>query len=86
MAEPGEKFFNLRSPNLGKCYSEIIYSALSTETGSSLVLGIYRTFMQGQPLKKFYTLDILSYTVSTQGPTMVGPGGKFSSSRSPDAW
>ena len=30
--------------------------------------------MQGQLLKNFYKLDISLYTVSTNGPTMVGLG------------
>ena len=42
--------------------------------------------MQGYLPKAFDALDILSYTSSTQGPTMAGAGRKFSNSRSSDAW
>ena len=34
----------------------------------------------------FDEVDSLSPTPSTQGPTMAGPGGKFSNLRSSDAW
>ena len=34
----------------------------------------------------FNVLNILSYPVSIMGPTMVGPGEKFSKQRFPDGW
>ena len=36
--------------------------------------------------RMFDTLEALTYKVSAQGPTMIRPGGKFSNSRSTDAW
>ena len=41
--------------------------------------------MQGELLKELFTVGILSYTGATQGPAMVGSGGKFSNSRPLDA-
>ena len=47
---------------------------------------IERALMEAYSPKTFDdALDILSYT-SNQGPTMVGPEGKFSNLRSLDAW
>ena len=42
--------------------------------------------MHGSLPKMFDVLNILLYRSSTQGPTMVGSGGKFLNLRSPNAW